>query len=228
MRCVPSNAKHALPFDSQLSQLQQEWRRIIQQLLPSLTSLSGEFGQDRSSMILIANKGEGDQPIHFDTLRWQSDAEKQCTITALLYCTPSSRSTLLPCFQSPLFFPQELEVGDSMAAHYPLLDKQYFHTEEVEAGTVLFFRHGVPHAGVACTTDSPRVVLFDLVSADWKRLDAERQYFYWNYAEAAWGFDSRQHAEAVYQHWKEVEKRLTKKQLTQYRRLLHRFNYYIV
>lgn len=142
-----------------------------------------------SSKSLVSSKGAGMQPIHWDSPRWQGDDEKECAISVLFYGLDCD-TTLVSAFSADRFTPEMDQ--QLMMARAPLLDKRLFCSASVKAGTMLLFRHSVPHAGVTCTADR-RIVLFGMLTREPKGLAAEDQYFEWNYIRDAFGARSSEY-----------------------------------
>jgi hypothetical protein len=134
---------------------------------------------------LVATKGNGAQPIHWDSLRWyEKDTDKWCVVTVLLYCAPCN-STSLPRFPASVFATDEPDAA-GRRGRSAYLKPEFFHSVPVQPGHMLFFRHGVPHAGVA-SLDKQRIVLFDMFSQHMGKLSPENQYFEWSYIRDCYG-----------------------------------------
>jgi hypothetical protein len=149
---------------------------------------------------LVAMSGKGAQPIHWDSIRWaySKEAPEASVVSVLLYCTPCN-STSVPRFPVSTFADKEPDAdGRRLRAVY--LAPGYFHSVPVQAGHMLFFRHSVPHAGVACEADAAdkqRIVLFDMFSQRLNGLSAEDQYFEWSYLRDAFGDRSEEYKRSL-------------------------------
>jgi len=128
---------------------------------------------------LVARLAAGLQALHWDTTRW---GLKEPDVTALLYCTPCE-TAMLP--RMPMRFVRYLTQPRGENKFAFLLRPEFMHSRRVEPGTLLLFRHVLPHAG---TRNNPpkgqkrsgmRIVLFDMVVAKKKPAAGESQHFIW-------------------------------------------------
>ena len=127
---------------------------------------------------LVATLLKGLQAVHWDTTRW-SPCDPD--VTALLYCTPCD-TAMLP--RMPVRFMRYLTAGPPGEKDLAyLLRPEFFHSRRVEPGTLLLFRHILPHAGTAnippAGGDGVRVVMFDMVVSRHQPATGESQHFIW-------------------------------------------------
>lgn len=147
---------------------------------------------------LVSSKGKGMQPLHWDSSCWQDVDKSKSSVTALFYGLDCD-TTLVPAYSADRFTPEVDQHNQLlMMARAPLLDKRLFCGASVKAGTLLLFRHSVPHAGVVCRGDR-RIVLFSALSRTPKELErlGETQYFEWNYIRDAFGARSPEYKESL-------------------------------
>jgi len=180
--------------DSQLSahlrnsakQLTDTFRREVARLYTELTR--GRWGnptQENSDTTfsgmksLVARLKFGLQALHWDTIRWGvSDSD----VTALLYCTPCE-TAVLP--RIPVRFIRHLVKPPGERDFAFLLRPEFMHSRRVDPGTLLLFRHILPHAGTANIPAADakhgglRVVLFDMVVSRKRPAAGESQHFIW-------------------------------------------------
>lgn len=147
--------------------------------------------------MLVAEEGEGEQPLHWDSGRWQGDDDDESVISALYY-PYSCDSALLPAsFSAVDSFSQDMDQL-TMMARARLLDKKYFRSIHLDdRGTLLLFRHCVPHAGAACNTSHVRAAVFGMLTRRLKGLAPEDQCFEWCYIASAFGNRSEEYYESL-------------------------------
>ncbi len=95
-----------------------------------------------------------------------------------------------------------------------MLRREFFHSVEAEPGTLLLFRHVLPHAGTKneSADQNLRVVLFDTVVNTIKPPEPEEQHFVWQQLEEAFRGkrqpygSSLQFLASILQHRKETQR----------------------
>lgn len=178
-----------LKSDSFINKFHDLVRKSVKQVAPNSKLLEGET-QFSGAKVLVVKEGEGTQPLHFDSINWKKDDHDKCVITALFYANDSD-ATLLPVFPADRFHNKLEPQSLPYEVRARLLNKRYFFSARAPAGTLLLFRHSVPHAGVAATA-LLRVVMFDMLSKK-NSPDAEQQYFEWCYVRDAFGDRSKEY-----------------------------------
>ena len=187
-------------------------RRILRHHWAQLNQLPHTVGNRFSgTKTLVSSYGRGEQMLHWDSSHFSIEHPDT---TCIVFCTPCN-STLLPRFSTLQQLPKAgLPVGNAANAS-EMRERSFLLTETdannkpaffdsvpVESGTILFFRHYVPHAGVANDIpDSRRVLLFDMLAPSKSMPNANQQYFYWHYLREAYGESSQQFISAVLDNW---------------------------
>jgi hypothetical protein len=148
-------------------------------------------GKWTGAKMLIAEPGQGDQPIHFDSPLWDNAASDSCVVTVLLYVSDCA-GPKLPRYDCNRFLTNTPHFSEAMQRDARLLLGDCFVTVDARAGDMVLFTHNTPHAGSACSPNSKvnRAVLFDMITLKPKAIDAEAQYFCWAFMRDAFGNDS--------------------------------------
>lgn len=143
---------------------------------------------------LVSSFGSGEQMIHWDSHQLSVG---NTSVTCILYCTDTD-STLLPRFRTLLEFPG-LNVQRNDPSRAFLLDRNFFHSVPVKAGSLLLFRHFVPHAGVRSNSrDQHRVLLFDMFTHSHHDMpNPNQQYFHWHFLRDSFGRNSKEFLNAI-------------------------------
>lgn len=145
--------------------------------------------------ILVAQLANGAQSLHWDSTS-ESLQREDVEVTGLLYCTPCE-SARLPRFSR--YWSERMvsskESGRELAF---MLHPRFFHSEPVQPGTLVLFRHTLPHAGTANTDpEGLRIVLFDAIVGMADAPSPEQQWFEWNFLDWAFGKNSVQSHAAI-------------------------------
>lgn len=186
--------------------LRNDYRVLVREFWCGLMASHGrtwtgmQFGDVKS---LISMPGFGEQMIHFDSQHFSTDF---VDTTGVLYCSDTN-GTLLPSYSALKEFDfnmlnTEESIKQNKAALYSrsvlLTDRRYFRSLPVKAGTLVLFRHPVPHAGVNNPSVSvPRTLLFTTIHETGKVPSGAQQYFYWHWLRDVYGFDSPEFLDAL-------------------------------
>jgi len=186
MASIASDSQLSAHLRNSAKRLTDTFRREVARLYTELTR--GRWGnpmQQSSDTTfsgmksLVARLKFGLQALHWDTIRW---GVFDPDVTALLYCTPCE-TAMLP--RIPVRFVRYLMKPPGEREFAFLLRPEFMHSRRVEPGTLLLFRHVLPHAG---TSNIPlagakhgglRVVLFDMVVSKKRPAAGESQHFIW-------------------------------------------------
>ena len=147
--------------------------------------------------LLQAKHGRGLQALHWDSGKWSTHQGISC----LLYLTDGEYSARFPRGPHSEIHPRF--AAAKVRPHAWQLEEQYFHSVPVQAGTIVVFKHSVPHGGTAAQ-GAERLVLFDELSwgAPVPDKDRDRQYFIWNWARDVFGINSDEEMQLIEWHQK--------------------------
>ena len=166
----------------------------------AVRGIAASLGIDASGMHVVTPKvlssapGDGAQTSHWDCARDNRAAHKYSLILTI---SNGHRGTALPVFEenavlSFSHFRAEMQT----VAH--LLDPAYYFSEPTFPGDVIFFRQSTPHYGVRNDLKKGnRVVFFSILSPSLSPDQDDLQVFPWLYQGEAFGWNSREFAEAL-------------------------------
>jgi hypothetical protein len=180
-----------------LTKLRESMNTIVRAKFLQLHRLDGAFEPTFEMSVpklLVSSQGNGAQMLHKDSVH--GDPQLHVATTTLMYCT-SSTSALLPLFYSPT---QLSDVKLSGGVHPELQarcflfddhpekgDSPFYLRLRVEAGTMFYFRHFVPHAGSASDKEGLRVLAFNMAGRADDMPDPTQQYSWWHYVRDVYG-----------------------------------------
>ena len=144
--------------------------------------------------LLVAPPQLGKQAVHWDAPRC---IESSSIYSFILYCSNGCNSTALPTFplNKILSFSND---PTEMASVAHLLDSHHYESLPVLPGDIVFFRQSIPHFGVKnICTQGDRVVFFSILSQSNASMQDALQVFPWLYIGAAFGWESREFAQAL-------------------------------
>ena len=173
-----------------------EQTRLAGLVEDALVRLEGAVPADmrwKTSKVLSSTKGKGAQPVHWDSVHWNSSrllsgASSRSALTVLLV-VKDCWSTRFRCRSrsKPSRMYNEATTPEMMVDSIHELREQNLYSVWLPAGALLLFLHNVPHAGAACTTDL-RVMMFNTaVFSPRCSMDPDQQYFIWNHFYEAYG-----------------------------------------
>jgi hypothetical protein len=176
-----------------------QWQALVREAAASVGVATDQLHVvDQKLLVAPPNpKGGLDQPVHWDCAR---DAAAATKFSCLLFCSTGSFSTALPRFgaNSALSFSHDPAVMRSVAH---LLRPQEYDSVPAFPGDIIFFRQSTPHYGVknSCPKGE-RVLLFSMLSPSPASGQDERQVFPWLFIGAAFGWESKEFAQALVGH----------------------------
>ena len=149
--------------------------------------------------LLQAKKGKGQQALHWDSGKWSAHPGISC----LLYLSDGEYSARFPRGAHDDIHPRYR--AEKIRPNAWQLMEDFFHSVPVEVGTIVVFKHSVPHGGSAAR-GKERIVLFDELS--WRKKvpnkERDRQYFIWNWARDVFGRNSEEEMALIERHQKLV------------------------
>ncbi len=155
------------------------WTELIRSTLSKLLLPNIEDMRLIAPKFLSVVKGQGEQPIHWDSPKGYAERDN-LKLSIVLYCSSGASSTAMPRFPSKVM---EIDENDThkLKLHAPLLDPKYFHSVPVFSGDIMVFYQKIPHYGVQNNSIQKRMVLFTMIllnPEDMQDSD-ELQYFRW-------------------------------------------------
>jgi len=158
--------------------LKSQWRQLVRNALRSVGEDLAGRAPLNDHKLLLAAPGRGSQSVHWDVPAPDDEHPQRAhCISVLLYCT-ATMSTALPRFPSSLLSWPLIDPVRGASLTF-LAQPQWFHSIDVEAGSVLLLRCATPHYGVANPSSAlgARRVLFDLITSVPLRDDSEQSAF---------------------------------------------------
>jgi hypothetical protein len=180
--------------------LRQQWETIVRNAATSVGVSAAHLHIVDQKLLVAATNPAGaglDQPVHFDCAREEAAASK---FSCLLVCSAGSSSTALPRFEAngTLSFSQS---PDAMQSVTPLLQPEHYESVSVHPGDIILFRQSTPHFGVRNSSPhGERVMLFSMLSPSPAAGQDAEQVFPWLFIGAAFGWLSREFAQALVDH----------------------------